>query len=1008
MEIVCPECHTSYSVIPDKSNKLPRYCAFCKASLTAASSAVESSQGAPETGAFSEAVTFIPGHAPQDQKIQFEVGPYQVLGRIGKGGMGEVFLAYDTTCGRRIALKRIRSDLKSRAQLHDRFLREARITSQLTHPAIIPIYAIADEKELAYYTMPFVEGRTLRQIFAASRHQSQKSLKADHLSSIPALMRIFLSVCQAIAYAHSKGVVHRDIKPNNIIVGPYGEVLILDWGLAKLISQTEEAESGEGNGDEEPVSSREFTQVGKVVGTITYMSPERALGAPATFQTDVYSLGVILYQILTLRHPFYRYNLKEFRQNLSKEVLHDPAEVAPYREVPPLLSRIVTKCLAVSLQERYQTVDELIHDVESYLEGRSEWFEIASLNIQHKADWEFQENVLIAEHIAITRNTEASEWFSLMVSKLSFADNIKLETRLKIGEQGEGVGFLLSVPEAGEREHFNSGYCLWVASDLNKSTKLLRSTVEVVSAPELFLQRNVWYQVRIEKIENNIHFYLNDVLQFSYISHLPLTGKHIGVLSRDVDFEIEPIAVFVGSQSIKVSCLAVPDAFLAHGEYAVALSEYRRIGYTFPGTAEGREALFKAGITLLEEARDCSDIEESLQKSEEALEEFSKLHDTSGAPFEYLGKALVYQAMQEYEEEAKCFELAYRRYLQHPLLPVLHEHLIYRMHESSRMHRKATYYFILLAARYLPTSSTSLHTKKLFDSLKRHWEPLYFIEDEGHVTISEKIHRYNFAIQLAFWLAKPYVLEEIIDEVLKTEKPEPIVLGNALFALIELGAWNIAQTKLDAILKKGVNPPWIQDAILVHSRDLQSCKKAVVDSLPDTLDKSTLRMVLHLMDEAIKQRQTSIVHELYNQLDRFPLSNDIELQLDCKRIWAYLAEENWDAADELLHHYSLEQLTDESTPLHFLYGCWLYVTEGKEIAAIHFSSILEVPFPRSWSLFSQFINRKGAIRQRWHQQAFLWEKRQLYRQCALFYQCIGDIEKVRHYQLLESQEVAVD
>ena len=246
--------------------------------------------------------------------------------------MGEVFLAYDTTCGRRIALKRIRSDLVEHIQMHNRFMKEARITSQLTHPSIIPIYAIHGQDQQVYYTMPFVEGETLKQILRITRLQEKKGEKLHHIGgSIPALVRIFLSICQAIAYAHSKNVLHRDIKPENIIIGQYGEVLILDWGLAKMLHpDSTEQEFGEDSVDE----TRErpyhgLTNIGKVVGTVSYMAPERAIGSPANVQTDIYSLGVILYQILTLQQPFKRGTLKEFRETLHLEVLHDPSIGGP-------------------------------------------------------------------------------------------------------------------------------------------------------------------------------------------------------------------------------------------------------------------------------------------------------------------------------------------------------------------------------------------------------------------------------------------------------------------------------------------------------------------------------------------------------------------------------------------------------------------------------------------------------------------------------------------------------
>ena len=236
-DIVCPHCQACYALRKGLPGQSPYYCIYCGGKLTGSKQG-ETESELPSLASLStvEGVALVSGNVPQAEAIQFTIGPYQVLKEIGKGGMGEVYSAFDTTCGRRIALKRIRSDLLEHVQMHNRFLKEARITSQLTHPSIIPIYAIQSQDHHSYYTMPFVEGETLKQILRKARLREKQGEKPEDIGgSIPALVRIFLNVCQAIAYAHSKSVLHRDIKPENIIVGQYGEVLILDWGLAKLI-----------------------------------------------------------------------------------------------------------------------------------------------------------------------------------------------------------------------------------------------------------------------------------------------------------------------------------------------------------------------------------------------------------------------------------------------------------------------------------------------------------------------------------------------------------------------------------------------------------------------------------------------------------------------------------------------------------------------------------------------------------------------------------------------------
>lgn len=1030
-KINCTVCHQSWAVSSESKSLLPKYCTFCGSALDLADRPPSLTPTLPEH------VSFIQGHQPT-KTVQFVMGSYQILDRIAQGGMGEVFLAYDTTCGRRIALKRIRADLMNIPQLHNRFFKEARVTSQLTHPAIIPIYAIHQEGSVLYYTMPYVEGETLKQIIQKARQLEKQGERLDHTSSsIPALMRVFITVCQAISYAHSKNVLHRDLKPENIIVGKFGEVLILDWGLAKLLEHSKETLSDSNteqliqnpseNAPEECSSSQDassenvpeeiqhpfhqLTSIGKVVGTISYMAPERAKGNPATVQTDIYSLGVILYQMLTLKLPFHRPSLKQFRKTMNKEVFIDPSQMAPYRDVPEVLASVVKKALSPKADQRYQTVSALIHDVEGYIEGRSEWFLAAQLDIKDKSCWEFQENVLIAEHMAIMRHLEVSDWVTLMISKASIIENVKLEAFVNIGEKGHGIGFLLNVPEAGEREHLNDGYCLWIGSDQYKATKLLRNTVEVLSSPDICLFRHEWYRIRIEKVDKNIHFYLNDVLQFSYISHLPLVGTHVGLIMRDADFQIKEFSVFSGSHNIMVNCLAVPDAFLAHNNYATALHEYRRIGYSFPGRAEGREALFRAGVTLLEQGRKQGNSAEAYTFFDLALAEFDKLHNTPGAPLEYLGKALVYQTLKDYDEELKCYEIACRRYKQHLLFPVLQEHIIYRMHESSRQHRVVAYQLILLVVRQLPSVSVTQNSIKLFTNLKKHWEKLPFILMPEAVEEGQEINRSHFfAIKLAFWLDHVSALVEMAHQFVKPEDLDLFNLINILFCLLRLDHVEeviklctlIEENNLmeHAVVKKGYD---YVKAILEDMDNLSA--EANADSPFKTfftvfhlnevstrkMDDNAFRFFEYLLDKAMELKCYNIIHVAIAKLKDMEMSEENRLQLDSYVIEAYMWQNEWKKAWDLIHQYPMDLLVRDTSILFFLYGCLLYVLEGKEIGHIHFSGILDVAFPRTWSLGSHYVKRKIAEDHPWFKKAFLWEKKALKKQLALYDHCIMEI-----------------
>lgn len=924
--ITCPKCQNSFIITHLHSN--PAFCAVCGASL-------KSEPVADKT------LSLVEGHEPEKEAIQFSIGTYQVLTSIGKGGMGEVFLAYDTSTGRKLALKKVRTDLLKHPQIKGRFLREARITCQLTHPSIIPIYGISHEGEEIYYTMPYVEGENLKQILRRARKLEKQGEKTD--ASIASLIRIFISICQAIAYAHSKQVLHRDLKPENIIVGKYGEALILDWGLAKLTESKE---------DDLPNLNMGGTRVGKVVGTLSYLSPERALGAEASTKSDIYALGVILYQILTLKMPFNRPSLKEFRKHLPTETLTDPTEAAPYREVPRVLSQICMKMLDRDPSKRYPNLNAVLYDLENYIEGRAEFYPAASLHTREKNDWEFQENVLITEQFAITRGAEA-DWFHLMISKQSFAENLKIEVAFKIGEESKGIGFLFNIPEASQRKNLTEGFLLWLSTSKDEPSKLLRSNVEVMTVSGLYLEAGKKYELKIEKIDKLLNVWINSELELSYVSYIPETGTHVGFLSRDFDYALDKFTVSEGSQNALVSCLAVPDAFLAQKEFDKALSEYRRIAYSFPGRSEGREAAFRAGVTLMEQAMETPDKELALRRFDLSLEEFEKLKKTAASPLEYLGKALVYHALGDTEEELKCYELSLRRDPKHPLNYILEEQILFRTYESLTADRKTAYAFLLIILQFLPKLGSSHAVSRIINNLVNHAEPLYFIEWEKKLRKDPR----QISILLSYWLNKPFTLYEILSKLDNTEKT---LVYNALYAL------RILDKDLfdDILIKKG----FAFDESSQEEREL-------IYHLSKRLDEGKA-------DEVIEALQYS------------PLT----VPLSCLKIKAYLLKKDFAQAGIELSHYPLEWHTKETTLLPFLYGVWLHETEGKELATIHFSAALETAFPRTWTLGSLFLANK--LPDSWMQSALWNEKRELYRQLMFFHEVINDKDEANKYRSL--------
>lgn len=900
-------------------------------------------------------------------KIPKTIGTYRILQNLGHGGMGEVFLGLDPLVGRKVAIKRIRPELQANKTIQRRFLREAKVASLLNHPSIIPIFEIQIDPPEIYYTMPYVEGQTLRQILQATKEQEKKGEPLHPIGgSISALSRIFLQVCEAIAYTHSKGILHRDLKPENVIIGKYGEVLILDWGIADFIDNLYKDEAL-------PTTSvppsEDLTRPGKITGTLAYMAPERIKGQGSSLQTDLYSLGVILYQILTLQLPFQRKSIALFRKLVDNEQFVDPIDAAPYREIPHQLSAICTKCLAKSPADRFQSVEELIGEIKKSIEGRPEWILASELDLKRESDWRFQENVLLTKHLAISRNFDSTKWATISISDKAFADQLRIDVKIRALPKSDGIGFLLNVPAPGEQDNLLAeGYLLWIGSESHPSCKLFRSQSLVLESPKLCLS-NQWHHVRIEKTEAYLKLFLDGELKLSFVSHLPLPGKHIGIQAFDDRFEIHSCKVYDGSHNVTVGCLAVGDAFLSHRLFDLALEEYRRIGQGFPGRMEGREALFRAGLTLLEKAKGETKPESREKFFHLALKEFEKLYKTPGAPLEYLGKSFVYEAMDDAEEEAKCLELALRKFPKHPLLPILKEHIIYRMHESSLNNREAAYRIILLAIRHMPDLLQGHDMRELLESLEQNWEPLPFIE-QGTQSYTE------IAIQLAFWLAKIPILIEIAKHLIDQEPTPEIPLCNALFALLELEATSDVETLFKKIPKNSLS-----------AERRKSIETALSGNLSKAFGSCETRTLYYLFRNSLRNDPPG---KTLKTLQPMSLTNP---SFSALKLWALLLDHKWNEAEKFVASLPHELIHQETSPLHFPYGCLLFATQGAEKGFSHFGTVLDTPYPPTTALPSYFLTGRIDEKKGWIEHAFWWEKKELYRQIDLFYRVIGKHNK---------------
>jgi serine/threonine protein kinase len=290
---------------------------------------------------------------------------YKPLRLHAQGGLGRVYLAEDVELHRQVALKEIHPHAADDRGCRHRFVAEAEITGRLEHPGIVPIYGLgADAEGRPFYAMRFIEGENLAA--AIKRFHTGGPERFASLEFRQLLSRI-VGVCNAIGFAHSKGIIHRDLKPHNVMLGPFGETLVVDWGLAKVLSAAETEPSGVDQPTASPSSASEFaTAVGEAVGTPAYMSPEQFHGHSERIGTasDVYGLGAILYVLLTGQSPLHGSTVTDLRQARSVPVV-SPRQLQP--RVPRPLAAICSKALAYEAHDRYASALEMAADIERWL-----------------------------------------------------------------------------------------------------------------------------------------------------------------------------------------------------------------------------------------------------------------------------------------------------------------------------------------------------------------------------------------------------------------------------------------------------------------------------------------------------------------------------------------------------------------------------------------------------------------------------------------------------------------
>ena len=259
-----------------------------------------------------------------------EYGRYRIVKELGRGNMGVVYQAHDPQIDRMVALKVLRTDRVTSADFVARFFKEARAIGRLSHPQIVTVYDVGEDHDTIYIAMEYLQGEPLNEIMQKEKLTQEQSID------------IVLQVAHALDYAHKAGIVHRDIKPSNIIITPDARVKLTDFGIARIEDSTAGYQ----------------TQAGEILGTPIYMSPEQVTGKKADGRSDLYSLGVLFYEMIAGRRPFTGSNLAAIFHSITQDTPESPASVDPF--ISRALSDLIMKCLEKSADNRFQNGRQLV------------------------------------------------------------------------------------------------------------------------------------------------------------------------------------------------------------------------------------------------------------------------------------------------------------------------------------------------------------------------------------------------------------------------------------------------------------------------------------------------------------------------------------------------------------------------------------------------------------------------------------------------------------------------
>jgi serine/threonine-protein kinase len=527
-----------------------------------------------------------------------EGGRFRLLRHHARGGIGVVFVALDSELHREVALKQIQPQHADDPTSRARFLIEAEVTGRLEHPGIVPVYGLGtSDRGRPFYAMRFVRGQSLKDA-VESFHQADRRSARDPVERALALRQLlgrFIDVCNAIGYAHSRGVLHRDLKPANVLLGPYGETLVVDWGLAKVVGREDPTPRPAAEMTLRPASpaGNSETMAGAAIGTPLYMSPEQAEGRLAQIgpASDIYCLGGTLYCLLAGRPALEGLEVDEIMTRVRRGEIPPPSQINP--RVPAALGAIVSKAMALRPSDRYASARDLAEEVER-------WLADEPISAHREPVWERARRWMRRR-----KTTAAAIAATVVASTIGLAAVLAVQTRANASLKAAN----LNLAEANQR-----------ASDANRALLLANArerarfdlSLEAIKtfhagvSEDLLLKEKQFDGLRTKLLRGATDFYqrledlLKDAADPRSRAALGQAYHDIGELTAKIGSQAEAMSALKRSRDLRTALAAEPSADAAAkleaGQSLIAVGDLQE------ATGESKAALesYQQARALLE------------------------------------------------------------------------------------------------------------------------------------------------------------------------------------------------------------------------------------------------------------------------------------------------------------------------------------------------------------------------------------------------------------------------